>query len=239
MPSVKRPAALAAAYQATKRKIRDLPTLMLQGNQTIFRSFNPTGKYTYLAKPAAGGHVSKPMANLLLVPGDGVLDLNNRFSGPAHNPSIPPVGALYCVLQQQALINEVTHYSGKAPAWALSGKAVLKMYLMGSMLVAELSPHNPRSMRFFRELGPKTWDEMNDPDDCSVARGIALAIAETGFIRGIAVQTVRQSERSDEERGDNLVLFANPKQMVQGISIREVAFHGKVSTPEVFPVEFP
>ena len=94
-------------------------------------------------------------------------------------------------------------------------------------------------MRFFRELGPKTWEEVNDPDDCSVARGIALAIAKTGIYRGISVQTVRESERSDEERGDNIVLFANPKQAVQGISIREVWFYGKVRTPEIFPVAFP
>ncbi len=238
MPTVKRPAALATAYQATKRKIAELPTLMLQP-QTIYRSFNPHSTYSALPRPAAGGHVSKPAANLLLIPGDGVLDLHNRFSGPSYNAAIPPVGALYCVLQQQALVNEMTHYSGRAAAWAIAGKALLSMRLMGAILVAELSPHNPRALRFLRELGAKTWDEMNDPDDCSVARGIALAIAETGFLRGIAVQTVRSSERSDEERGDNIVLFANPRQAVPGLSIREVSFYGKTRTPDVFPVEFP
>ena len=75
-------------------------------------------------------------------------------------------------------------------------------------MVADLSPHNPGSRRFLDSIGPKAWDEMNNPDDCSVARGIGLAIADSGFLHGLSVQTVRTSERSAGERGDNLVLFS-------------------------------
>lgn len=241
MPTVKRTAVLAAAYAAALKKIkaREIPTLFVNAGQTVFRSINPSSPYTLLPKPKPGTHVSKLQANLLLIPGDGALELKNRFSGPSHNSGISPAGGLYCVLQQQALVNESTHYSGRAAFWALSGRCVLRMRLMGSVLVADLSPHNPRAQRFLREMGAGTWDEMNDPDDCSVARGIGLAIAHSGFLRGLSVQTVRSSERSDDERGDNLVLFSAPGQAVSGLYIEEASFFGKTSKPEVFPVAFP
>jgi len=239
LPTVKRPAALAAAYAAAKRKIDDLPTLLLPADTTLYRSFNPNGAYTQLPKPQPGQHVSKLQANKLLVPGDGLLELNNRFSGPSYDPAIPAAAGLYCVLQQQALVNESMHYSGKVGVWALGGKCVIKMRLMGSMLVGDLSPHNPRGRRFLRELGADTWDEMNDPKDCSVARGIGLAIAEVGALRGLSVQTVRESERSAEERGDNVVLFALPGHAISGVYIEEAYYYGKRYDPEIFPVAFP
>jgi hypothetical protein len=110
---------------------------------------------------------------------------------------------------------------------------------MGSVLVADLSPHNPRARRFLREMGAGAWEQMTDPDDCSVARGMGLAIAHSGFLRGLSVQTVRSSERSADERGDNLVLFSAPGQAVPGLYIEEASFFGKTSKPEVFPVAFP
>jgi hypothetical protein len=232
---------LAAAYATAAKKIRprEIPTLVIQAGQTVFRSIDPNSPYTMLPKPKPGTHVSKFQANLLLVPGDGAVDLKNRFSGPSHNPGIPSAGGLYCVLQQQALVNESTHYSGKAAFWALSGRCVLRIRLMGSMLVADLSPHNPRARRFLREMGRDAWDQMIDPDDCSVARGIGLAVAHSGFLRGLSVQTVRMSERSADERGDNLVLFAAPGQAVSDLYIEEASYFGKTSKPEVFPVAFP
>jgi len=239
VPTVNRPAALAAAYSATKKKMDDLPSLMLQQGMTLFRSFNPNSAYSLLPQPPRGAVVSKFQANKLLIPGDGKIELNNRFSGPSYDPAIPGFAGLYCVLQQQALVNESAHYGKKARVWALSGRCVLKMRLMGSMLVADLSPHNPRGRRFLRELGRETWDEMTDSKDCSVARGIALAIAETGMFRGLAVQTVRESERSADERGDNLVLFASPGSAVNGIYIEEACYYGKRYDPEIFPVEYP
>ena len=106
MPTVKRPAALAAAYAAAKKKIGDIPTLLLPADTTLFRSFNPNSAYTQLPKPQPGQHVSKSQANKLLVPGDGLLELSNRFSGPSYDPAIPATAGLYCVLQQQALTGQ-------------------------------------------------------------------------------------------------------------------------------------
>jgi hypothetical protein len=92
------------------------------------------------------------------------------------------------------MVNEAMHYIRKVGVWALTGRCVIKMRLMGSMLVADLSPHNPRSRRFLRELGKNIWEQMVDPKDCSVARGIGLAIAQNRALRGLSVQTVRESE---------------------------------------------
>lgn len=241
MPTVQRPAILAAIYSAAKRKIdaREIPTLFIEAGQTLYRSINPNSPHTSLPMPKAGGHVSKTQANKLLIPGDGLRELNNRFSGPSYNAGIAPTAGLYCVLQQQALINESMHYSGKVGAWALSGRCVLKIRLMGSILVADLSPHTPQARRFLRELGANIWDQMVDPKDCSVARGIGLAVAQTGFLRGLSVQTVRASERSVDERGDNLVLFTVPGQPIPGLYIEQASYFGKTYAPDVFPVEFP
>jgi hypothetical protein len=234
-----RPSALAAAYAATKRKIDELPTVPLPQDTVLFRSFNPNSAHSQLPKPVRGGHVSKMQANNLLIPGDGAKDLNNRFSGPSYDASIPAAAGLYCVLQQQAMVNESMHYNRKVGVWALSGRCVIRIRLMGQILAADLSPHNPRSRRFLRELGKDVWEEMNDPEDCSVARGIALAIAETGWLQALVAQTVRESERCAEERGDNVVLFAIPGHGVRSVYIEEASYYGKRYDPEIFPVAFP
>jgi hypothetical protein len=241
VPIVRKPAALAEIYAKAMAKIedREIPTTFIEAGQVLYRSINPESPYTYLPKPAPGGHVSKGLANKLLIPGDGTRDLSNRFSGPSYDGSILPAAGLYCVLQQQALVNESTHYSRKAPKWALAGRCVLRIRVMGRLLAADLSPHNPRGLRFFRELGKDTWERVNDPKDCSVARGIGLAVANSGFLQGLCVQTVRESERSDEERGDNLVLFAPPGRAVPALYIEEAYYYGKTSEPDVLPVEFP
>jgi hypothetical protein len=241
MPTVKRPAKLAEIYLKTKAKIeaREVPTTFIDAGQVLYRSINPASPFTYLPKPAPGGHVSKAIANNLLIPGDGARDLNNRFSGPSYDGSIPSSSGLYCVLQQQALVNESAHYSGRVAKWALTGRCVLRIRVMGRLLVADLSPHNPRAMRFFRELDKDAWTQANDPTDCSVARGIGLAIAHSGYLKGISVQTVRESDRSDEERGDNLVLFAAAGQPVSPVYIEGAYYYGKTAKPDVFSVDFP
>jgi hypothetical protein len=241
VPTVNKQAALIKIYEKAREKIeaREIPTTFIEAGQVLYRSINPQSPYTYLPKPTTGGHVSKGMANKLLIPGDGALDLKNRFSGPSLHASIPPASGLYCVLQQQALVNESAHYSGRAATWALAGRCVLRIRVMGRLLVADLSPHNPGALRFFRELGKDIWERVNDPKDCSVARGIGLAVAHSGFLQGMCVQTVRESDRSDEERGDNLVLFAPQGRAVPALYIERAYYYGKTSHPEILPVDFP
>lgn len=238
MPKVLKPADLAAIYEKTKEKIAagDFPSAFIEDGHVIYRSINPKSPHTWLPKPAAGGHVSKGLANKLLIPRQNATE--DRFSGHYNGP-IPPSYALYFVLQQQALINEAVHYNKKVAKWALAGRCVLRMRTMGRILVADISPHNPGARRFFRELGKDIWKKVSDKDDCSVARGIGLAFAHSGLIRGIIAQTVRKSSRSDEERGDNLVLFAHPGGSLSNLYIDRATYYGKTDDPEVFPVDFP
>lgn len=162
----------------------------------------------------------------------------NRFTGPSYNPGINAAGGLYCAPQQQALVNESAHYSRKSHAWGLAHLCVLRVRVDRTVTVAELSPHNPGSSRFLRSLGKNIWERMNDPNDCSVARGIGLGLATLGFLSGILVQTVRASNRSEEELGDNVVFFSSGTP-VPGLSVDQVRFYGKKAAAEIYAVSRP
>jgi hypothetical protein len=267
MPTVSRPDVLSATYTAAVDLIRsrDIPTALIAAGHTVFRSV----PVKYMPKPSKGQHLSKAIAMNALMPMDGVAERNNRFSGPSYHPSIHATGGLYCVLQQQALINEVMHYARRAgvhnnpkPAGlsfaeaTMLDKCVLKIVLMRQALVADLSPHNPGLPNFLKKLeqaGGLTnllagtqysstvnlWQRMIDSDDCSVARGIGLAIANTNFLSGLMVETVRRSGRSAEERGDNLVLFGSAGQAIPGLYIEEAYYFNANGTLDPVPVQFP
>jgi hypothetical protein len=240
MPSVLNKVLLAKAYQSASKKIEknQIPTSLLQSGQAIYRSFNPISPHIHLPKPLAGQKVRKQDANQLLIPPDGIADLNNRFSGPSYDPAIPAAAGFYSVLQQQALINENMHYTRKPGDQALNGKCVIRLRLMAPMLIADLSPHNGGARKFLQDLAVGTWDRMSDKDDCSIARGIGLAIAHSRHLTGLIAQTVRESERSPLERGDNLVLFATPGKAIPNVYIDEAYYFTTSSAVEVFPVEF-
>jgi hypothetical protein len=217
-----------------------IPTVFIQPGQVLYRSINPAKVHSYLPKPAPGGHVSRSKANLLLLPGDETgKEFKNRFTGHSGIASIPSASGLYFVQQQQALVNEETHYNRKVAKWALAGRCVIYLRVLRPILVADISPHNPGAKRFFRELGKDTWEHVNDLHDCSTARAIGLAIAHSGHLQGLSVQTVRASDRSHEERGDNLVLFAKPGQSIPGLEIFRADYYGKVAEPEKFEVRLP
>jgi hypothetical protein len=65
-----------------------------------------------------------------------------------------------------------------------------------------------------------------------VARGIGLAIAHSSYLHGLSVETVRESARSAEERGDNLVLYA---PAVHNLDVDQAWYFGKTSRPEIYP----
>lgn len=255
MASVKDDDALIKAYLAMKKRLDavDLPTLPINIGHTLFRYFNPVSSHSLLDKPAKGQCVPKAKVNALLAPGDGIKELGNRYSGPPEKTAlyqtwaakpgsaavaagIVPMGGFYCALQQQAIVLEAAHHGGKVAPWALTGKCVLRMRVTQQFSVAELSPHNPTSRRLLRELGRGVEDEMKDPKDCSVARGIGLAIAGCSYLSGVSAQTVRESERSVEEKGDNLVLFAPQDVKIGFLEVDKVLFFGKTREPEIFDV---
>lgn len=267
MPTIQRPDVLAAIYDATRLLIdkRAVPTTVVQAGHTIFRSV----PVKYLPKPAPGGHASKSKANDALMPRDNGADGANRFSGPSGSPIIPGASGLYCVLQSQALVNEVMHYSRQAGVHktmpsgtrfvdaALGDKVVIRIRLMSSILSVDLSPHNPGHVEFLNKLlnSPgvqqklastqyasrvSLWNRIVDSDDCSVSRGIGLAVAASGVYTGLVAQTVRKSGRSIEERGDNLILYGQHMRPIPNLYVEEAYYFDPMTqTTESFPVLFP
>src|SRR5690348_16448996 len=89
----------------------------------------------------------------------------NRFTGLSYTSGISSVAGLYCVLQQQALVNEAMYYGWKEDAVrdavragtplssaALADRCIVKIVLMGRFLMADLSPHNPGSEKFLQKV---------------------------------------------------------------------------------------
>jgi hypothetical protein len=255
MPPIKDEGVLIKAFLATKKRLDagNFPTLPIDAGQSVFRYINPNNPHTLLAKPAKGQSLRRVDVNRLLAPGDGVLELENRFSGPPEKTAlyqtyvpkagsaavaagILALGGFYCGLQQQALVNEATHHNNRVAPWAFTGKCILRVRVTQPFTVAELSPHNPASRRLLRELGRGVEEDMNDPKDCSVARGMGLAIAQCSYLSGLTAQTVRESARSEEEKGDNLVLFAPQGVNFAFLDVDKVLYFGKTRDPETFSV---
>ena len=193
---------LFRTYEAVKRNISRIPSQPLLSNATTFYRQIPS---TMLTKPARGEAVSKSALDQFLRPRDGSTERGNRYSGPSpaslarggpsRGGNILCCGGLYSSMQQQALVNEMSYYSHRTGRTAPDGQVVLTIRVRGSVLVADLSPHTSEAIPFLSTLGDKTFEKMNDPNDCSVARGIALAVAHSEIYKGLLVQTVRDSDR--------------------------------------------
>jgi len=124
---------------------------------------------------------------------------------------------------------------------ALKFKFVATVHPLSPVLAADLSFYNPRTQEFFQsveksdgyrraaEMAARSsalyekpiWDQLFDGEDYSVARGIGLAVAHSGFCRALIVRTARPSPRGPEESGDNLVFFGH-NGPVQGLSVEKV-----------------
>jgi hypothetical protein len=107
----------------------------------------------------------------------------------------------------------------------------------GSELIPDLSLHNPSAQNFFCALGKNTWHEVRNPDDCSAARGIGLAVANGGFLSGLIAQTVRVSDQPGK-CGDNLLLFAGSGCKVEHTALERAMFFDKADGFETFPSAF-
>lgn len=259
MPCVKHPDVLRAVYRATLKAIEagELTTELLGPERFVYRA---TDLGRFLIYP--NGAVNKKEVGKLLEVRDENTD-RNRFSGASKNADVPSHGGLYCSLQQSALVNELVHYAGKqiprdglgrpSVAHTLEAKSIMKIRLMGAVHVADVSPHNPGARRLVESIGKSSevqkalhsagtlgawiWDRLFDGEDCSVARGVGLAVAKTGY-RGLQASTVRPSARSHEETGDNLVLFGHNGSTPPGLMIEEVYLFPRNQKPLALRAEF-
>lgn len=262
MPVARHHAIVKAVYEEARRRIVDrrIPTELIYP-RTLYRSFDQD-----YVKINSNGIFTKQYANQALVIRDQGLD-TNRFSGQSFDPNIPAQGGLYCSIQQQAQINELLHYARSQSSIprdgktgfprvdaTLSRKCIVKIRMMSSVLAADLSPHNMDARRFVEEIGAAPavqsafriarvaqrpmWDEICDGQDCSVARGIGLAVANCSYLGALQVSTVRPSGRSAEETGDNLIFFGPNGQQVPGLWIEEAYLFPLKGDPQIYPVEF-
>jgi hypothetical protein len=255
MPKVKRPHVLKAVYDAASALLarREAPTRHIDAKQWLYRAADL--KYMTLN---SDGYFPRPAANQALVVRDGNGD-DNRFSGISKVPGIADRGAIYCAAEQSALVNELLHYThgqdGVAtntgtgmpiPSFSFAQKFVVKIRLMHVLAVLDLSPHNAGSRQFLQKImdNPAVesalrqgghrpislWLEMVHAEDASVARAIGLAAAHCGYLHGLQARTVRPSDRSAEETGDNVVIFGDHNKPVPGLWI-ECAYRFPLSGP--------
>jgi len=254
---------LRAVYDEATRLIerRQIPTELIFRTATLFRAFDQEH-----ATINTQGVFPKQSANAALLIRDQNTD-TNRFTGQSLTAGIPAFGGLYCSLQAQAIVNELSHYaranthiprSGqtgfpKVDA-TLRGMCIVRIRLMSSVLAADISAHNPGSGAFLDALGQSPTvqaalrasgrggqpfaREISDSEDCSAARGIGLAVANTAWLKALKATTVRGSSRSPEEMGDNLIFFGGNGERGAGLWIDEAYLFPLRGAPVVCPVEF-
>ena len=254
---------LRAVYDEAMRLIdlRRIPTEIIPASSSMFRAFDQ--QYAIINTQ---GVFPKQSANAALVIRDQLSDAN-RFSGQSFTTAITAFGGLYCSLQAQAVVNELCHYARtnqKIPRSqptgvpnvdaALRGKCIVRIRTMSSVLAGDISVHNPGTATFFDELsrapavqaamraagrgGHPLGNQINESEDCSAARGIGLAVANTPWLRALKATTVRASDRSLEELGDNLIFFGHNGEQVPALYIDESYLFPLRGEPIVCPVEF-
>ena len=137
---------------------------------------------------------------------------------------------------------------------SLNLKCIVQIRIMGAFVAADLSLHNPGARPFLDKLGATEavhealraagragrplWDQMCDGDDCSVARGIGLAVADSDYMSALQATTVRPSERSSDEAGDNIVFFGKDGQTVPNLYIDKAYLFPIDGPPMEVPVDW-
>jgi hypothetical protein len=263
MPRVLSANLLRAVYAEASRLIeaRKIPTELVPTTVSLYRSFDQ--QYATINTQRI---FPRQAANAALTIRDQSSDVN-RFSGQSFTAGIPAYGGLYCSMQAQAIVNEVQHYarsnknvprSGKTGFphvdAALRSRCIVRIRLMSSVLAADISTHNPGRALFLEAVersptvqsalraagrGARTVAyELNDSEDCSLARGIGLAIANAPWLRALKATTARPSDRSPDEAGDNLIVFGRNEERVGGLWVDAAYLFPLLGEPIVYPVEF-
>jgi hypothetical protein len=265
MPKVRFPALLAAVYNAALVRANDSPTRFIEPNTTMFHYFDQ--KYFVVDTYRRIFRRDQAM-NTLIVRNAGSDDyrFTGLSQSPRITPigglycalqqqALVNEGAHYVENERArnaAAVGAVPPNPIPRSA-VMNSKAAIKIATMGPVLAADFSPHNPFGRKFVDSLAAdkdvsaamsaagkgstSLWNAMNDGDDCSVARGLGLAMANHRF-EALCVQTVRTSERSPLELGDNLVFFGQNGRVIPNLTIVEAYLFPIAGELEVYPVEF-
>ncbi len=113
----------------------------------------------------------------------------------------------------------------------MRGKMVLDVIVTHPLCVFDLSIHESLVQGLLGTLQKSadikaaipahtTLQEIyRDPANCDIERAIALAAADSKIFQGLRAGTVRMSERSAEESGNNVIVFGQQDDLAQGIAV--------------------
>jgi hypothetical protein len=232
MPSARNPIVFEQAYRAAAELVADriVPTRQIgfQRDQ-LFRYVDRK----YLPKPAPGTFASAAQQAAAISPFDEHADAN-RWSGKSPVPGIQSRGGLYAVIHPHALINELRHGNAKwNPAWnekKLDQFAIVEIQIQRSHLMMDLSPANPGGQRFWKlfwtksKLDPAIHQPRLKSEDCSIQRAIGLAAAHAPYLQGLIVQTIRTSDRSPGEVGENIIFYGPNQRPIPHLTVEKVTY---------------
>ena len=114
MPRVHSKQLMAAVYRVVVQRGSgfNLPTTLVPANATVFHAFDQRHFAVDASRRIFRRDEAMNSIKIFPSPGD-----TNRFSGSSMGmPGIEPSGGLYCSLQQQAIVNEVSYYVNSAAA---------------------------------------------------------------------------------------------------------------------------
>ena len=136
---------------------------------------------------------------------------------------------------------------------ALSRRCIVQIRLLSSVLAMDLSQHNKARAQFLARIGASgevqkavqksaqpqrsILDYLSDGEDCSVARAIGLAVAHSDYLKALQVTTVRPSDRSQEELGDNLVFFGQDEEQVPALYIEKAYLFPLTGQPRLLSIQ--
>lgn len=132
----------------------------------------------------------------------------------------------------------------------LNRKCILRIRLTAPVLVADVSDHNPGAAKFLASIAGDVEvqhalrlakraerpfvEYLSDSTDCSAARGIGLAVAASKPFQGLQATTARVSERSPEEKGDNVVFYGRNGQKPSGMKVDQAWLFPLHGAPRVY-----
>jgi len=265
MPVVLAPAILSAVYNATFRCADSAPTTIIGPDATLFRAFDQeyfavdTYRHILRRDHAMNALMIRDEVsdqNRFTGPSHdrAIPSWGGLYCSLQQQALTNEVAHYIQDKRAKAATARGTAPPGPLPRTAVSNsKAAIKIRALGPVIAVDISLHNAYGASFVSMIGQDSevkaalgaagkgsmalWDAMNDSFDCSVARGIGLALANHGY-EALCAQTVRASERSPLERGDNLIFFGHQGRIVQNLSIVEAYLFPVVGGLDVYPVEY-
>jgi hypothetical protein len=238
--TIKNPNLHRAAYHIVSDIIKagQVPTDLIHPGTRMLRTTDR--KYT---KITSEGQLALSSAAAAMTIRNAYQDVS-RWSGISTMRG-KQVGAIYLSEVEAANFNETLWYFYQSRSQnnflpkggvglateMMRGKMVLDVIVTHPLCVFDLSLHENFVMDLIGILQKSSevktaipghttvLDIYRDPGNCDIERAIALAAADSKIFHGIRAGTVRMSERSADESGNNVIVFGEQDEIAQGLAI--------------------